>query len=41
MKATIVKPRDIATVSFVSSALLILEDDRGFGDEEVLKSIAR
>jgi len=40
MKATIVKPGDIATVSFISSALLILEDDGDFGDEKVLESIA-
>jgi hypothetical protein len=40
MKATIVKPGDIATVSFISSALLILEDDGDFGDEKVLMSIA-
>jgi hypothetical protein len=40
MKATIVKPGDIATVSFISSALLILEDDGDFGDEKALESIA-
>jgi len=40
MKATIVEPGDIATVSFVSSALIILQDDGDFGDESVLNSIA-
>jgi hypothetical protein len=35
-----VKPDDIATVNFDSSALTILEDDESFGDEGVEKSIA-
>jgi hypothetical protein len=40
MKATIVKPGDIMTVSFISSALLILEDNGDFGNEKVLENIA-
>lgn len=40
MKATVVEPGDITTVSFVSSALIILQDDGDFGDESVLESIA-
>ncbi|PVH67791.1 hypothetical protein DL98DRAFT_662486 [Cadophora sp. DSE1049] len=40
MKITKVKPGDIATVAFDSSALIILEDDEAFRDEDVLRCIA-
>jgi hypothetical protein len=40
MKANIVKPIDIAAVTFDSGTLIILKDDEAFGDEDILRSIA-
>ena len=40
MKASIVKPGDIAAIIFDSGTLIILEDDVAFGDEDVFRSIA-